>query len=48
MKARKALAPGDQLWHTDDWMPMLIELAVYCVIPLPFTKGIRVPFYNSI
>ncbi|CAD8158447.1 unnamed protein product [Paramecium octaurelia] len=48
MKSRKSMAPGDQIWHTDDWLPMLIELAVYCIIPLPFTKGIRVNFYNSI
>lgn len=27
---------------------MMIELAIYCVIPLPFTYQMKVPFYNSI
>jgi potassium intermediate/small conductance calcium-activated channel subfamily N protein 2 len=27
---------------------MIVEMIIYCVIPFPFTIGMRIDFYNNI
>ncbi|CAD8198998.1 unnamed protein product [Paramecium octaurelia] len=47
LKSRKQISQNDRIWQTEQWYPMLIELIIYCVVPYPFTIGMRVYFYNS-
>ncbi|CAD8211313.1 unnamed protein product [Paramecium pentaurelia] len=47
LKSRKQISQNDKIWQTEQWYPMLIELIIYCIIPYPFTIGMRVYFYNS-
>ena len=46
MKSRGIIGTRDKFLEIDDNFYMMIEIIIYCIIPLPFTTNLRINFYN--
>jgi potassium intermediate/small conductance calcium-activated channel subfamily N protein 2 len=46
MKSRGIIGSRDKFLEIDDNFYMMVEIIIYCIIPLPFTSNIRITFYN--
>lgn len=46
LKSRGVIGPREKFYDINENFYMIIEVMIYCLIPLSFTETIRISFYN--